>query len=67
SHPVELGKLCKAAQDRLVEIRQDDAATLFSLRIGGQGRIWGVRDGPTLRILWWDPQHEVCPSLKKHT
>lgn len=67
SHSVEIERLCKAAQDRLMDIQQDDASSLYSLRIAGKPRVWGILDGHVLRILWWDPEHEVCPSPKKHT
>ena len=67
SHGVGLTSLCAAAQKRLVTIKQDDAEELFSLRVEGAARVWGIRDGHVLRILWWDPRHEVCPSPKKHT
>jgi hypothetical protein len=63
----DLGGLCKRARDRLVEIRQDDTAALFSLRISGKRRVWGIRDAHVLRVLWWDPEHEVYPSQKRHT
>lgn len=61
SHPVELHRLAKDARDRLQEIKADDNDTLFSLRITGRRRIWGIRDRSTLQILWWDPEHQVCP------
>jgi hypothetical protein len=67
SHGVEPWKLCKQAQLRLAAIRQDDASELFSLRITGRRRVWGIVDEHVLRILWWDPDHQVCPSPKKHT
>jgi hypothetical protein len=67
SHFVEVHKLSKPARERLVEIRQDDVDLLFSLRITGRQRVWGIRDGHVLRLLWWDPEHEVCPSHLKHT
>lgn len=57
-----LDDLAKRARDRLVEISQDDAAEYFSLRVNSAARVWGIRDAHTLRILWWDPNHEVCPS-----
>lgn len=37
SHRVDSWRIGKEARDRLVEIRQDDAETLFSLRIDGPG------------------------------
>ncbi len=67
SHGVEPWKLSREAQSRLTEIRQDDASELFSLRITGRRRVWGILDEHVLRILWWDPEHQVCPSPKKHT
>lgn len=67
SHPVVTHKLEKCARDRLMEIELDDLDSLFSFRITGRGRIWCIQDRHIMRILWWDPEHQVCPSLKKHT
>jgi hypothetical protein len=67
SHSVEFGQLCKEARDRLAEIGKEHQEYLFSLRITGECRVWGVKDLAILRILWWDPNHAVCPSPKKHT
>jgi hypothetical protein len=67
SHGVEPWKLSRQARSRLTSIRQDDASELFSLRITGRRRVWGILDEHVLRILWWDPEHEVCPSMKRHT
>lgn len=67
SHQVSLSDLCKEAQQRLSEIRQDDIDSLYSLRIRGKERIWGIREGRVLKILWWDPDHSVCPSQKRNT
>jgi hypothetical protein len=67
SHGVAVERIIPRAQKRLVELKQDDAAELFSLRIDGPARVWGIRDEHVLRILWWDPHHQVCPAPKKHT
>jgi hypothetical protein len=67
SHLVPLSNLCSDARDRLEEIKQNDIEHLYSLRLSGKERIWGIRKANVLKILWWDPDHEVCPSLKKHT
>ena len=67
SHFVSFDQLCDAAQTRLVELRKEDISELFSLRMAGKKRIWGHRDLACLNLLWWDPNHEVCPSSKKHT
>lgn len=63
--PVE--HLCRKAQERLLDLRQDDISELWELRLGGKQRIWGWRVGDVLHLLWWDPDHQVCPSTLKHT
>jgi len=67
NHRVQLHRLCQDARDRLVAINQDDIDSLISLRVQGKPRVWGILDGSVLVILWWDPEHLVCPSLKKYT
>ena len=67
SHAVEVGRLAKPARDRLIAIQQDDVEQLFSLRITGERRVWGILEEHVLKILWWDPHHQVCPAPKKHT
>ena len=67
SHFIEVTSLDKKAQKRLEEIKQDDIEQLFSLRLSGKQRIWGIRLGPIFKILWWDPEHEICKSNKKNT
>ncbi|HEV7881458.1 hypothetical protein [Bradyrhizobium sp.] len=67
SHTVDYDQLCKEAQDRLKELKMTHVEALFSVRIAGAVRVWGVKDIAILRVLWWDPDHQVCPSLKKNT
>jgi len=67
SHPVEISKLSKAAQTRLETIQHDDIDELMSFRLTGKQRVWCRMDNSVMLILWWDPEHAVCPSMKKHT
>ena len=67
SHNVAVPDLAKAARDRLKELHLDDREELFSLRLTGKSRVWGIRDGRALDVMWWDPEHAVCPSYKKNT
>jgi hypothetical protein len=67
SHGVSTESLCKDARDRLAALRLDELEELFSLRLSGKERIWGVLEHNVLILLWWDPDHQVCPSLKKNT
>ncbi|MCP3388895.1 hypothetical protein NLM27_08925 [Bradyrhizobium sp. CCGB12] len=67
SHSVDLDQLCKEARDRLSSLKMTHVEVLFSVRMTGPTRVWGVKDVAILRVLWWDPDHQVCPSLKKNT
>jgi hypothetical protein len=67
SHLVDRTDLCPDAQKRLVQIQKEDLDQLFSLRLTGRQRIWGIKEGNILWLLWWDPDHKVCLSFKKHT
>lgn len=67
NHKVSIDRICKDARARLVERKQQDIDELVSLRLSGAERVWGILREGALELLWWDPDHQVCPSLKKHT
>jgi len=67
NHAIPVERLSHEAQSRLIEIGQDDIDEIFSLRMTGRERLIGIRDRHIFRVLWWDPEHHVCPSHKKHT
>ena len=67
NHNVAVDKLEKEARDRLVEINLDDLDELTSLHLTGKGRVWGIIDRGVMDLLWWDADHRVCKSDKKHT
>ncbi|MFZ1917583.1 MAG: hypothetical protein WAU58_08430 [Terriglobales bacterium] len=56
-HPIEINKFCAAAKSRLITLHLDDFDTLFSLRINNTLRLYGVRDGRVLQLVWHDPHH----------
>ena len=66
-HPIERNKIITEAQQRLEELQRDDVDELWRLRFTGQQRLWGIRNQRVFRILWWDPEHKICPTTKKHT
>ncbi len=67
SHSIPITDLIKTAQKRLDTIKQNDLDELFSLRVSGKKRIWCIQSGNRFSFLWWDPEHEVCPSNKRNT
>ena len=57
----------QAAQERLRELRLDDRDHISRLRMSGTGRLYGLRERERFYVLWWDPDHQIWPSRKKHT
>lgn len=66
-HPIPTGSLCSAAKKRLEYIQQDDADELWRFRFGAKQRIWGIKNGHVLRVIWWDPDHQIYPTAPKNT
>lgn len=66
NHWIDTSKLIKEAQDRLIELKifYD---SLFSLRLTGTIRLFGYIESGVYYIIWYDANHEICPSNKKHT
>lgn len=57
SHEISRDKFKPAVQSRLTE-RKILADTLFSLRLDAGTRIYGVREGRCLRMVFFDPFHK---------
>lgn len=66
-HAIAISGLSRAAQQRLTTIKQDDIDELFSFHLNGKSRIICIRDRHIAKLLWYDPDHKVCPAKKKHT
>jgi hypothetical protein len=60
-HNIPVSDLSKAALKRLKELKLDDLDEIFSLRLEGDNRIFGIREFNTLIVLWYDEHHQVCP------
>jgi hypothetical protein len=67
NHTVAVENMSNDARKRLREIHCSDVDELISLHLSGTERIWGILREGVLTLLWWDPNHLVCPSLLKHT
>lgn len=67
SHPISLARLAPEAFRRLEAKNLDDIEELMSFRINGEERVFCVRHENIMNVLWYDPRHEVCPAVKKHT
>lgn len=64
-HFVKLHRICDEARARLeVIFKIVDFDEMISLRLGGTERIWGIAEGSTMRVVFWDPTHDICKSLR---
>lgn len=63
-HSVPFYKLRKEAQEIAANMGIDDYEQIWSLRLTGKQRLWGVRDKGYFLAIWWDPDHCICPSIK---
>ncbi len=67
NHAVRVQQLCSQARKRLAQMGLDEFEDLVSLRLSARERVWGILAEGVLELLWWDPDHKVCPSLPRNT
>ena len=64
-HHLSSESLSSEALKRLKTIGKDDEVDLlFSFHLGGKSRIVCIRDRNIAKLLWFDPEHKVCPPKK---
>lgn len=62
-HDQSWDSLCQEAQERWLAVERTEE-DLFRFRVGGKARIWGVRQGATFFVVWWDAEHQIYPTEK---
>lgn len=67
NHSIKVEVCSPEALKRLQVLGLDDVDELVSLRVKGAPRVIGILDRNIFKILWWDPDHQVCPSRLKGT
>jgi hypothetical protein len=61
SHNIPIHKLEQEAQQRATELNLD-TDELFSLRLDGTKRVFGILEGDgILSVVWFDRNHKICP------
>ncbi len=64
----ELDNLSKDAVKSIkVKHLEDKVDKLFSFALNNKTRLIGLLDGAEFQVIWYDANHEFCPSSKKHT
>lgn len=68
NHYISFEKMSQKAKDRFSELRLNEFSdNIFSLRLKGKERLFGILTDGVFNILWYDNDHQICPSPKKHT
>lgn len=68
NHFISLDLLDKKAQNRFEELKYDDYSdNIFSLRLNNKERLFGILIDGVFHIVWYDKEHQICPSKMKHT
>jgi hypothetical protein len=64
NHSIKVEDICSTAQQRLeaLGLLLDD---VVSLRLSGRERVYGYLENGVLILLWWDPLHQICPSMRE--
>ena len=64
SHFIDITGCTKEAQVQANKIGLNEDR-LFSLRLGGKPRLFGVIEpNGCFFVIWYDPNHDVCPSIR---
>lgn len=61
NHSIAVADLSPEAQQRLEDLGLG-LDEVVSLRLSGPERVFGYLENGVLVLLWWDPEHQVCPS-----
>jgi hypothetical protein len=61
NHSISVSAITPEARQRL-EVIGLGLDEVVSLRLSGAERVFGYLDNGVLVLLWWDPDHQVCPT-----
>lgn len=63
-HSMAVGKIESAAQADLTKRKLGETFgdEIFRFRLGGEKRLWGFRQDRVFHVVFWDPDHKVCPQ-----
>ena len=63
-----LSSLSPEAAERLKAKQLEEYSdSIFSFAFENKLRLVGIREKEDFHALWYDPEHEICPSKKNHT
>lgn len=63
-HQIPFTDLKDFAQKAAIKKRLEQFDGIWSFHLSGIQRLWGVKAGDYFMVIWWDPEHLICPSIK---
>lgn len=64
NHYENVSELIPEAQKRWTELKLDEYDRVFSLRLTGECRLYGILLDGVFRVVWLDPKHEIYKVKK---
>jgi hypothetical protein len=64
NHAIPVSKLRCSIARKWMERNMPDQDTLWTLRLSGAERVWGVLSGGAYQVIFWDPEHLIFPTEK---
>lgn len=64
SHFIDIVDLSKVYRHLIKQTHSDEYDKVFSLRLTGKGRLFGVVEGAVFFVLWYDNDHSTIPTSK---
>lgn len=64
NHYEDVSELIPEAQRRWKAIHLEEYDRVFSLRLAGVERLYGILEDGIFRIVWFDQTHEIYPTKK---
>ena len=68
NHMLDPDSISAEVMERIKERGLEEYSdAIFSFALQNKIRIVGYRENQFFYVLWYDPNHEICPSTLKHT
>ena len=64
SHFDNISELTAEFKERWKQLHLEEYDQVFSLRLTGERRIFGILEGAVLSIVWYDAEHKAYPTSK---
>jgi len=65
-HFLNYDALSDKAKERIKSLNlNEEIDSVFSMRLDGETRVIGLRQGQSFVVKWFDPKHEFCPTKKE--